>query len=381
MGGATAQFNKGSNTGGNGAQPASLLGGVGRTTRSGTVSDGGNTYTLYAGEDIFGPFEAGFSSRQNSILEGLGCSNGNLGHVAGGIDTETAEALVAHQCNIDLPRVENGRRISLLDSCGGHTMEYHFHERLRCLYSDAGTHSPQVGEAFDGKPIYGKWEDAATQTRPLLDACGGHWGFTPDSPDVEVYHYHVQDSAPFIIGCFGPNEDNSLVTVEQCRSLYTGCNGNPTTLVTDFGAIDYELWCPCYDANGSNHHTASLPVFSYPELAAGPGADVVQSVATTSAASQQSNTGAPNANSNAAVGPQAGRFGGKQPMATATQFNNARPASQQFGNAQPEASQQFGNTQPEATRFGGNQPMARPQSAFAGGRRNRANAGRRGRRN
>lgn len=244
-----------------GAQRAApLLGDVGKTTVAGTVSTGVRTpFTLRPGENIYGPFEAGFSSRQDFILESLGCASGSLGHVAGGIDTETAERMVEVQCGVELPRYENGIRISLLDDCGGHTREYHFHERLRCLYEDVGAHSKQVGVGNDGKYIYGKWEDASSAELPLLDACGGHWGTTPDSPDVPIYHYHVQERAPFIIGCYGPNDDQSLVTVEQCRDLYPGCSGQATTLST---GEQYELWCPCYDADGSNHGTKPLPVFT-----------------------------------------------------------------------------------------------------------------------
>ena len=207
---------------------------------------------------ILGPFEAGFSSMQNFILEGLGCSDGELGHVAGGVDTATAEKMVATQCGITLPRTDaNGLRVSLLDSCGGHTREYHFHERLRCLYTDDLGHSAKVGEGNDGKAIHGKYEGAYQV--PMLDACGGHWGPTPESQGEMIYHYHVQDQAPFIIGCYGPNADDSLVTVEQCRSLYPGCNGEPTLLST---GVNYELWCPCFDGMGSNAGTAPLPVFS-----------------------------------------------------------------------------------------------------------------------
>jgi hypothetical protein len=115
-----------------------------------------------------------------------------------------------------------------------------------------------IGEANDGKPIYGKWED--TGKEPLLDACGGHWGFTPESPNEKVYHYHVQNQAPFVIGCFGPNPDNSLVTVEQCRELYPGCGDGDT--FTSYDGKPYDPWCPCFDANGSNVGTAPLAVFS-----------------------------------------------------------------------------------------------------------------------
>merc|ERR1711971_1174217 len=91
----------------------------------------------------------------------------------------------------------------------------------------------------------------------------GHFGPTPESPNVAVYHYHVQDKAPFTVGCFGPNDDKSLVTVEQCRSFYAGCDGNLVTVATHSGSKQHDDWCPCYDANGSNSgiNIAPLPVF------------------------------------------------------------------------------------------------------------------------
>lgn len=240
---------------------AAMLGDVGLTTVSGTVTRTGQV--LPVGENIFGPFEAGFGTQQDNILQGLGCSSGSLGHIAGGIDTKTAEEMVAFQCSITLPRVEGNQYISLLDECGGHTQEYHFHERMTCLYDGAAAgHSSKVGEITGGQPLYGKWESAGQL--PLLDACGGHFGRTPESPNADVYHYHVQDNAPFTVGCIGPNDDNSLVTVQQCRAFYTGCNGNLVTVTTPQGSKQYDDWCPCYDAQGSNSgvNIAQLPVFN-----------------------------------------------------------------------------------------------------------------------
>merc|ERR1711874_349881 len=46
--------------------------------------------------------------------------------------------------------------------------------------------------------------------------------------------------------------DGSLVTVEQCRALYSDCDGVLTTYQTNDGAVPYDNYCPCYDANGSN---------------------------------------------------------------------------------------------------------------------------------
>ena len=159
-----------------------------------------------------------------------------------------------------------GTYISLIDECGGHTRDYHFHERLSCLYKEEGAHSTKVGEGLDKKGIYGKWEDYATKTLPLLDACGGHFGVTPDSDGKKIYHYHVQVNAPFTIGCFGPAKNDAgeetLVTLEQCRSLYGGCTSTAVDLVTTTGTISYKYWCPCYDADGSSVGTKELPVFA-----------------------------------------------------------------------------------------------------------------------
>lgn len=245
---------------------AALLNDVGLTTAGGTDARTGTT--LQAGENIYGPFEAGFGAQQNSILESLGCSSGDLGHVAGGIDTLTAESMVAHQCGITLPRVEGNRYISLLDECGGHTQEYHFHERMTCLYTtEAGSgHSTQVGQGSDGKLLYGKWEHYATSQSPLLDACGAHFGVTPDSDGKVVYHYHVQDAAPFTFGCYGPISQSSdvykMVTVAECRALYSGCgDGDASVVTTSQGTMTYDYWCPCWDADGSNVGSKELPVF------------------------------------------------------------------------------------------------------------------------
>jgi len=164
-------------------------------------------------------------------------------------------------CGVELPRKENGRWVGLLDECGGHTREYHFHERLACLYdvkNQKGGHSTQIGQGLDTQYLYGKWED--TNELPLLDACGGHFGVTPDSNGESVYHYHVQFNAPFTFGCYGPNADGTLVSVDQCRKLYSGCgDGDNTYLDTDKGKVEYDPWCPCYDANGSNVGTIPLP--------------------------------------------------------------------------------------------------------------------------
>lgn len=265
---------------------ASLLGNVGLTTVAGVEKSGdlGQNAELPIGTNVVGPFEAGFTSMQDNILSALGCETGK-GYVAGGIDTDLAQKMVAKDCGVELPRWEGDTHIGLIGSCGGHTKDYHFHEKFSCLYSTTGAHSSQVAKAYDDKFIYGMWEDTDEQVLPLLDACGGHWGPTPDS-DEDTYHYHVQTAAPFTIGCFGPNPDNSLVTVEQCRALYSTCDGVLETLSSTDGDVQYDLFCPCYDANGSNTGVdiAPLAVFAT-EAAAGPGGESVLKEPTSSTSS------------------------------------------------------------------------------------------------
>ena len=84
---------------------------------------------------------------QADILVAMGCSSkaANSMDIPGGIDTATTERAIAYICDIELPRIEDDQYYGLVDSCGGHTQEYHFHERFDCLYDDAsGGHSPQV---------------------------------------------------------------------------------------------------------------------------------------------------------------------------------------------------------------------------------------------
>ena len=201
--------------------------------------------------------------------------------LVGGSDVTIAEKVCAYKCNITLPRDEGGVHYGFLDSCGGHTKDYHYHKNLNCLYShtagskhsikvaetksSSGSNSPPAGGGKGGKRppprrltsgqgVYGKWEDYSKSLLPNLDACNGHWGRTPDSPDKDVYHYHVSDHAPFTIGCYGPNDDNSHVTVQQCRDVYDECSETDAlelfTVKENNGAIKtfpYQPWCPCWD--------------------------------------------------------------------------------------------------------------------------------------
>ncbi|MDZ4853122.1 MAG: YHYH protein [Pirellulaceae bacterium] len=94
-----------------------------------------------------------------------------------------------------------------LDSCCGHPQQsgvYHYHKYPTCVkspFSDDGKqHSPVIGFAFDGFPIYGPYEEVGVMAMDLhsersLDVCNGH------SDDIRGYHYHATPGRfPYIIG-------------------------------------------------------------------------------------------------------------------------------------------------------------------------------------
>ena len=94
-----------------------------------------------------------------------------------------------------------------LDSCCGHPQQhgvYHYHKSPSCVKSpfpdDGKQHSPVIGFAFDGFPIYGPFEEAGVMAKDLkrsqaLDVCNGH------KDDVRGYHYHVTPGRfPYVIG-------------------------------------------------------------------------------------------------------------------------------------------------------------------------------------
>jgi len=259
---------------------ASLLGDVALTTVGGTGQDG---RTFLSNENVYGPFEAGFGQQQDSMLSSM-CDNPNVPtsdlYVQGGIDVYTVEQMIAKKCDKELPRIVNGQYYGILDQCGGHTNDYHFHESMSCLYSGAATgHSPSLAEVLaedstgSKQKLYGKWEDynpaASTYVLPALDACNGHFGVTPDSSGASVYHYHTTDLPPFTVGCYGPakSADNQpiLVSPTTCRGLYTasdGCGGGDTIRVTTpTGSRNYDPWCPCWSglSNVEGGESPSLP--------------------------------------------------------------------------------------------------------------------------
>ena len=213
--------------------------------------------SLPVGTSIFGPFEAGFGTQQDGVIQQqFGCSNPSACYSDGGWDTRLAQGACAGACGVTLPRWESGRYYGFADTCGGHT-NYHFHQSMNCTYTTTTGHSTKIGEGQNTAktPLYGQYEDYPSL--PVLDACGGHYGFTPDSPSTLVYHNHVQDHPPFTFGCYGPNSEGGLVSIEQCRTVNAEYCGTDTTSVeaifTDQGTFSYDAYCPCFDGSGSGY--------------------------------------------------------------------------------------------------------------------------------
>jgi len=108
-----------------------------------------------------------------------------------------------------------------LDSCCGHPQQtgvYHYHKYPNCVKSpfkdDGKKHSPILGFAFDGFPLYGPYESEGVMAKDLeksmaLDVCNGH------IDEVRGYHYHVTPGRfPYILGGYAgvpePSDNRGL---------------------------------------------------------------------------------------------------------------------------------------------------------------------------
>ncbi len=93
------------------------------------------------------------------------------------------------------------------DSCCGHPQQegvYHYHKYPSCVKTpfpdDGKAHSPVIGFAWDGYPVYGPYVSDGVQAKDLkgadaLDVCNGR--FDPD----RGYHYHATPGKfPYMIG-------------------------------------------------------------------------------------------------------------------------------------------------------------------------------------
>ncbi|KAJ3282371.1 hypothetical protein HDU79_009962, partial [Rhizoclosmatium sp. JEL0117] len=178
----------------------------------------------------------------NGFTTGSACSTSQSSCDAG-TDVYVCMTQLAQQCGSSFQPWMG------LDVCGGHASPYHNHQDPLCLYDHAASgHSPLVGFALDGYGIYGVKE--STYSFPTdLDWCGGHTGVVPaftlngvTYPSTSVYHYHIQTSAPFTLGCYGPASSYAV-----CAAMYSTCGTGYSTLTGTGGcSYSYDTDCPCF---------------------------------------------------------------------------------------------------------------------------------------
>ena len=86
------------------------------------------------------------------------------------------------------------------DECNGFVSSGKYMYRIdpKCTYVDvSGEHSPIIGYAFDGYPIYGSRDESGNYiSEGNLDEFHGH------SQEGRGYHYHVTTGAPYILGAY-----------------------------------------------------------------------------------------------------------------------------------------------------------------------------------
>ena len=101
----------------------------------------------------------------------------------------------------------------MFDACGGHTSAlglYHYHIAPSCLLKQLAKtqvfstvnvgHSPQIGWAIDGFPLYGplgpkgirmaRCNSSIANKVACLDACNGYYGALPGY-DLFMYRYYM----------------------------------------------------------------------------------------------------------------------------------------------------------------------------------------------
>ena len=124
------------------------------------------------------------------------------------------------------------------------------------------------GDALDqgGRSSVAERRDHSRTTpegRAYLDACGGHFGTTPDSPSTSVYHYHIQRDAPFTLGCHGRTTRAVWSPSRSAGRSIPACSGTTSTFTINGTTVTYMRDCPCFDAQGKNYGTPTeLPAIA-----------------------------------------------------------------------------------------------------------------------
>lgn len=111
-------------------------------------------------------------------------------------------------------RDDNMKLDGQLDRCNEHAgrgFDIHYHADPKCMYNESNNgHSPVIGWAADGFPLYGKY-NMSGQEPSDLDRCNGHFEDVNADGEAE-YHYHVSPRFPYTIACWHGDTTNISYT-------------------------------------------------------------------------------------------------------------------------------------------------------------------------
>lgn len=98
---------------------------------------------------------------------------------------------------------QNAVTHEVFDFCNGHPDQigaYHYHEYSPCIESSPpGEHSPLIGFAFDGFPIFGpNGTGGVPVPASSLDGCHGHY----DASVGEYVYVAETTTFPYVLGCY-----------------------------------------------------------------------------------------------------------------------------------------------------------------------------------
>merc|ERR1719356_268482 len=186
------------------------------------------------------------------------------------------------------------------DSCSGHSSSegiYHYHVTPSCLLDQLGDyynvteHSPQIGWAFDGFPVYGPHGPGGDLIYPCnhtlanasacLDDCGGTEQYVIDD---FLYHYHIvgpigdlvsspvdplpnTSMVPYTIGCFkGVVYDWSILQGDDNNATCDrdGYKPSYTATVTEGVTAIYGTTTTTTSTPTTSNPTTSSPTTSSP---------------------------------------------------------------------------------------------------------------------
>jgi len=125
----------------------------------------------------------------------------------------------------------------MMDRCCGHPSpdgQYHYHKYPICVNSpwadDGHAHSPLLGWAFDGYPVYGPYESANVMAKDL-DAARGLNDFNMHYDKERGWHYHVTPGKfPYLIGGYWGTRDSRDANARPPRNGFgrpRGPGGGP----------------------------------------------------------------------------------------------------------------------------------------------------------